>query len=794
MVSGKTGEIVIVSGLYVCEKHPLVEQQLIEKDTFPHCSNSNHETTWKLKEEHDKEAAVKDPETNKEEPEVNAVKAEHNYLLYKSMDADIIYKKKGFFSALNNKKFPGSGEFELKALLEEEKGLTDEQIKQVKSATDNKLEILKKKFEDLKRIHEEKIEIKKEFEKELDKLRVEFDLIAKEINSYYVSLRKEVKALGESKEGLIQKRINEFEKEISRIIQIYQDIERKQNDKFKSDFDKRNLQDSEKKFYYDYRAKLENSFTDVQSRVQALEKEGLNYTIAKFLLAIGWISAFASSWFFELWYTGQRSSGSGLLVYIFDGLRSFVLQYPVWVSCLVFPGYVWVILLISKFCYKHSAKYKLLNKQGKKKNKHAEDDSVEFNFNKTGLLKTKLKANSWYDLWLKMAPFISMILFIIIILALGSEKSDGTYGKLSDSVYIQPIGLLFPISFTALIFLYITKVVEAKPIVTNPDTTDEKSGKTGFSWGFKISVALFLILVILLLAYQFNFSSLHTFKPAAWGFFTGCLCTGLSLAYGYRYISLNETFDLLVARIDFVNAYIEKAFYPFEASYLKNGEIIFRMRALYHTLLNLLESRNTLALKLLDPAINVQEKNADEKDATEKDKTKGDTSAEDTNKQAGSGKHSFKNILNYLFDPFLRQIRELKRKITAKDAKIKEQEEKIGNLKKDTIDINELIYFPEAAAKIKEYKFLIEERTKRYIEIKEELEGYFKNEKTYLALNNQLKEVVTEREELAGKIFSIEMNIISEKKKMNEELKIRKNLIEEGYILGTWYAVKYPSL
>lgn len=50
MVTGNTGDNILVTGEYYCQHHPSVSSRFVQQDRFPHCHLENHETIWELKD------------------------------------------------------------------------------------------------------------------------------------------------------------------------------------------------------------------------------------------------------------------------------------------------------------------------------------------------------------------------------------------------------------------------------------------------------------------------------------------------------------------------------------------------------------------------------------------------------------------------------------------------------------------------------------------------------------------------------------------------------------------------
>lgn len=802
MISGKTSEKILVGGTYNCNSHPLQEATLIKDDLFPRCAIENHETTWTLKESNEtkKSDEEQDQDINKKIETIEDHKEKLDEVKRVLItNTELLYKKKGFFAAINFKRYKDET-YSLKGLINDERNLIHEKIKDLKQIYDNKIKQIEDKYEELKIDLDEKNKLKEEFEKELELMQAEFKILEDEIKKCYLELRDEIKKIGANKEGLISKRIEEFEKEINKIIDVYQNIEKTQNKKFKDDFEARKFKDDDKQFYYNYREKLEKNFNEVQYRLRILEKEGLNATVSRFLISTGWISALVSSWYFNLWYSGDKSQNTNILVHILDGIRLFTQKHPWWLSITVFLGYILAILLISKLCHSWAVKRGFINVNNVKENSK---DNIEVNLEKDNILKAKFNANSWYEMWLKITPAIAIVFLLVIILALDTipDKSP-LYEGMSESHYLQFIGFILPLSTAPIIYLYITKVIENRYGTQNEFEKDNKTKNWRFSWELSLILIFFILLIVLFIIIIIKPQFININQIGAWGFFIGCLSTGFALGYGFRYKSLSETYNILFDDSHLINRYIENKYYAPETSYIKDGGVIVRMHNLYHSLLSLLEARNNLGVLILNPHFKVKpnKTNLNEKNTqiiSEFEKSNDEKREELANETLQNQIQTdwFTKLKIGLTNLLKEQAQKYGGLLKGKDKKIKELKNELNEQKKDNIDIEELTYFPESGAIIKQFKALIEKRERRLIELREELEGKYKNEKTYAIIMKQIENVKNSAIPLEKLKSKFELDLNSSKNNLTSELKIIETFITEGYNLGEWYANNHePSI
>ncbi len=775
MINGTTGSAIRVGGTYHCDAHPSQVTTLIEGDTFPKCAVNNHETTWTLAEKEANEEPAATKEAKKSSDEIKPAPASE-------IDKEAIYKRKGFFAALD---FHGHEQpvqsSDLASVIATEKNRLEENLKALEEIHNEKLAHLNARKAELDQMIADKSEIMNEFKDNLVKIDQEYEKTVQEISQSYEQLRTEIKNLGSDKKGMIQKRIEEFEAEINKIVSVYQNLETTQNKKLKQDFDNKNLNQKDKQFYYDYREKLEKRYKEVELRLGNLERSGINFTVANFLIYTGWVATVITSWFFVVWFEGINSESNNIVVHILDGIGNFTRRFGFVMSLLVFLGYIIVVMGVARFCYKFAIKNGFVKDRRKVESAPA-DENIELNFDKDGILKTQFNAGSWYEMWLKIAPFLAMIFLLVIALAFDMKTS---FSAMSNSHFYQVIGILLPVAVTPVIYLYITKIIEVRASAAEENDPPKKH------WELAVVVVLFILLVALLFL---RYKGIDEHAIGAWGFFIGCLCTGFALSYGYRYISLKETHNEIFDNIHLITRYIEHKFYPTEMQYLKNG---IKIQQLYYSLLELVNSRNELGVDLLDPHYQIKidkykellerERGKEAENKTAADLPPEEESASDEKKQQGQT-NIFLKIRDAVYDFIKAQEIKFKDKIKKKDKKISELEKQVTASRKDNVEIEELIYFPETAAKIRQYKMTIEQLEEKAAKLKAELDGRYKNDNTYGAINQQIAEIANSKEELMQQRDAIQQEFRkaqSSNEILAEQIKV---WISEGYNVGAWYA------
>ncbi|KAA2239856.1 hypothetical protein F0L74_27095 [Chitinophaga agrisoli] len=777
-VTGKTNENVLITGRYYCQDHPAIESDFARDQHFPSCHFHNHETIWELKQSSSAGQNTQEEKPETETPQASAAQPEDK-------DADDVQIDEQYKKGFNYALLGGH----VDAVIKEETTRAQDIITLNAEKYQRQLDVLRAQYIFLDDQLQEKDLQKQAFAANLPALRKEYEDLKAEIKAYRLELRAEVTKMGELKEDLVSKRIERFGQEIEKLTQVYHGIEDKNNTKFRTDLATKKVRPEDKQFYEDYRTKLQQSFEFVQKRISMYEREGLNNIIAGFLTTIGWIAAFCCSWFFESWREtmaarGQGQQATGLLTYILDHLRLFAAGHSWWVSALTLSGYLLTVMLIARYCYMRSMAEKFITREDDKAGA-GQKDNIEFNTESDSLIKGQFKAKNWYELWLKITPFIAAVVLLVGILAFATPQTGygDSYQALSESLALQVIGFLLPVAFSVIVFFYITHVMESRVLRPRQDANAVPKR----NWEIAVFMLSIVGLIGLLMASRFvDTSTLNLIHP--WGFFIGSICTGLALGYGYRIISLYESYEELINRIHHVNQFIDWTFYPREISYSKSNEVIGKTHELYKSLLDLMAHRNYRAIHLLSPELKITIASP-----TEAEKNNDNEQEEASPEKETEKANPVKRLMNLFSDVLTRVVQGWKWKVKMKEDKIKELERKIEELKKETVSVDEWTYYPGPAAKIEELKACIKELEKSRDELKEELDGYYSNTKTYGLLNQQITQIVRDKEVLSLKIALIEDNMIKEKEKKLDALDFRVNNISQGYQVGRHHWDNQPN-
>lgn len=694
------------------------------------------------------------------------------------------YKRKGFFSALENRNSNGG----LLDIIKEQEVNTEFRKERLNQILVDKLAVIQSEFDSLNHIMDEKKNIKAEFEKGMEKMKEELDELISEVKKHYEDLGGVIKELGKAKEGMVDKRLDDFKREMEKMVDIYHEIEKKQNDKLSSDFEKKVKDEKERKFYGQLRDDLNSDYLDVNKRIQALNNSGLNLFVARFLISIGWVAAFVSGCFFSIWRTplSEKQDKSNFSI-LLDAVGNYTKQFDWGIIILSIFVFMILIYMISLFCYKQLIKYEFILPPDLSKKKNAshkeedDDDKIEFNIDDEKMLKFKFKANNWFAFVLKIIPIMLFFFILIVIVKKSNSVSPVTdFKDIGGSVAIQFLGTLIPVTFTGIYFMYIIKVIESRFIEMENNGSTKVKSKKYLNWEIIFGLILFTILAILMIVNVSPLKSLFTFNQfGVVGFFVSCLSTAICLGYGYRYTALVSNLDVLFWKTRFINIFIEKISNPYRFYYLRRKEIIRKMEILNHSVIDLFQSKNELAASLLN-----------QNKVTGK---QGNSFIDNNSEISNSELHEdvgkrIAHLFHNLFKKAKIHNSEILNNIVK--AKLKEGEPLTIN---ENITEEDKVFFPELYSKIVELKIFIEEKNKQVTELNNELNGYFRNEYTYASLNDQIKLIEKQKNVLKQKEDKIKKDVLNIIINFDTELSKIKVLIQEGYYLGKWFGNNSPQ-
>lgn len=419
--------------------------------------------------------------------------------------------------------------------------------------------------------------------------------------------------IGLEKDSLVIKRIRELKDEMNAIITLYQDAEDKQNEKFRTEFERnRPFYTSQLERLDALQDEIKEMYKDVRTRMQILRKAGINYSLSGVLVGIGCVCAFITGWFYSEWMKPTPTSALGnegdLRFFIVHALARFSTQYSYTALVSGALGYFILIGLVSWGCFELQAWFGFIRKKRKnKKRKKAAAESDEEDeaapqlldldiSNSENLLKARFRANNWFSFWLRATPFLLFLFLTIAIVArfaYNTKTGDDPFQSIFDSYANQALGSLIAVLMAGLMVLYIAKVMEPRYL---KKAVLEEPGKIWLSWEIVIALLTFPAMVIIMVISHAT-GIRGGFENLA-GFVLSTISTGIILGYGYRYRGLQETAWILEDQMETNAATRFHMTTPYQVSYLRYKRFHINMLRIQQAAQQLMENRNIRADEL----------------------------------------------------------------------------------------------------------------------------------------------------------------------------------------------------
>lgn len=653
-----------------------------------------------------------------------------------------------------------------------------DRYKKMEGALNEQIEIWGKRLDEKRRM-------KDEYKEMVDKKEKSCEEIEKKIEEGMKDLSQLAKKVGADKDGLIDKRLAGLEKEVNGLVKIYQDIEDRQNKKFDTEYNHyESYYKSRRETLTELKSESKASLEEVQERIKALNRIGINIPVAHSLISIGVICSLVAGWFFSIWADndaltppGTLGHSNNLRFFLIDNLARLVMRYPMWE--LVAGLFVYIIAVggISYLCYWLMTRERRRMQQRRKRLEKArledgnQEEEIEFDIDdEDKLMKTSIRSKGWYNFFLKMTPFLVFVFLTLIIVAQtaynehpGAPEGGNSFQQLMDVYSNQTLGTLIAFMVAGLVILYIARVME--PRYVRELKTGESTPR--HNWEIMLTIGCFLAMIILMIFYKSSptFSSRIGVVAMA-GFIVSSLATGLVLGYGYRFRALQDLAYTLEYALEVYEYHLFQISAPYRVSYMRFTQFHQNMLGIQMSMQELIQGRNKLAEQLVSGRRPPPELPAEKKEENGEPK-----------KERTGGPLFLFMLNNRLFQLLRRWVTRTKRE--AQDG-----HKNVPNLQVLT-DV-EAHYFPayakEAELILQKLKLLYEE----IATIKEEATTLRKNEKIYRSLNDQ-------EEAIQARILVVKKEINEIRKKEDQE-KLRiillgdkeKNLLSEGFFTGAW--------
>lgn len=687
------------------------------------------------------------------------------------------YKKKGFYYALSNP----NRDRDLPKLLDEHNQILLERLQKLQERFEIKITAGKELHAKWEAIYQEKEQLKQRYEQEIWDKATNLPALRARMEETINELAQLAKQIGLLKDGLIEGRIKELQREINGIINLYQELEDKQNKKFEDEFKKEYTYNKVKlDRLTDAQKEANDSSREVKQRLSILKDAGINEKVSGLLIALGYISAFISGWFFDLWSELDGSSNtlthSSVRFFLIDSIAKLTVRHSYIELIIGVFLYLVVIGGVSYGCYWLMQRLGFISKRKKIKqmkqdsngNNELENLILDLN-DDDNLFHSRLRAHNWLALWLKATP---ILLFLFLTLAIVARYAFDTakdpFQELFNSYGNQFIGSLIAFLFAGLMILYIAKIIEPKHL---KETSHQHGRGSAFYWEMSLVLLSFLIMVGIMVLFK---ASSHGAKygptMAVSGFIVSVLSTGLILGYGYRFQGLQEMDASLEEQLDQIAWLRHRLSSPYHVSYLRFRNFQISMLKVQMAAQQLVENRNRVADEITGGSVYpVSTSNSSKDSKSEISKWTGHKSQK--------GKHWFVDFLNGIKTFFA-------------DEKPLEAP-KVNPSELHAVTETDKHYYPGFAAASKVTSKKIALLHDEIQEIEREQKDLLRNERTVRSLNDQRLHASKQVYHLSNKVAELQKSLDREKEKCAMRASIEANELQEGYFTGLWYLNRF---
>jgi hypothetical protein len=397
-----------------------------------------------------------------------------------------------------------------------------------------------KRIEEKISIIEEKLKSQKDslekFKKGKEELENEKKSILNQLSNLKKELYKEYEKLADGKKDLFEKRLGarleEINSEISKLLNNYQLLSEK-----KAEINKKvvneNRESIAKKInrFESKRKQIEDFSLLIYNKLKDLYNAGFSESFFSFISVVGYISLISAGWFFSIYIVEKDLQSEDYLTFILVRIFTFGSQIfsegNMFINFLILlSGLISILLIITMLIWITDLIIQSKNK-------------VYFNLvtyitaeesDNESLYWSPLFNNSYLIPWINRLPIIFIIGLIFILLSLfGTNPPD--INKLMMSLSAQFIGAALTLSITGLMIFYITKVIEPRFGKENKDESVIKFLTK--NWELSFSIISFIAVILLLI-----FINIENSTIALIIYFIITITTSFTLGYALKYRGL----------------------------------------------------------------------------------------------------------------------------------------------------------------------------------------------------------------------------------------------------------------
>ncbi|HVW15478.1 MAG TPA: hypothetical protein VHB54_16720 [Mucilaginibacter sp.] len=739
--------------------------------------------------EDDNDKDNKEPETQKEpddKKKPEPIKAPSGERISDFKLDEILIKKKGFLITLSTSPAPQELlEAELVLIKEKYKDIISDlkKLQQERIANYNDWLILMEK-----RGHE--LEHKRQtYSARIDSLDKEREELQVRLQDLYRQVIETIKQLGIAKEKIVKTSLEDIQRDLEKMMSINSEMQNRQNDDLEQKYKKDEKSITEKiEFWKGILVKHQEQYQKVTERLKLLSKDGVNSQTAHFLIGLGSLSALVSGWWFSLWtgpqagaIAGDNVSGNTSVKFFFlDNIGKFLSGYSLIGMISIILVYVAIIGAISWICHWSLIRFGFIidfskARQNKGKPSDEANDNFELNTDdQENMLHAKIRSTAWLGLWLKITPIILALLPILGVISIQISEdmkiagagNHNNFQGLFDSLINEFIGTAIAAIFSVFTILYLTRVSEN-------EYYKHEQGSERTNQGFRpniqyIGFLLFALMILAMLLYHYPILFFDDIRRiAVFGFIVSCLATGFSIGYGYIFNGLKNNSDMLLFYIDSITNIIQNLSKPYRVNYTTNWSLRARIYQLQQKMFDLIEGRQELAndiscgressdamvLSVVVPRSQSKPVEKENQSSNEKDRN-----------------NYWDRLYHWIF-------RKDKKKADKSD----------GYLDDMSLSQNDLKYFSESAAFLKELYNQIQEIKERQQIIDEEQDNRLINKGKWQSATDQIKNNEQEIIRIKRQKEEIILEEILEVNKLSGLETREITLLKEGYYTGLWF-------
>lgn len=397
--------------------------------------------------------------------------------------------------------------------------------------------------EKIKGLRDEKERLKQDVEKDdptlsdLKKRKEELTARMKEIIDKILAVRREMR---QGKEDMLKKWLKDAKENIDEVTELQKKMHDTAWQISQENYEaEKTTLDQHIDHWKNRRTQYQGRLDEVNTHLKRIGADGMSPTIASLLIGIGSSVAAAAGYFFSAYASAASFGNKDAFFFLLSGFFkvgglteiNFLTKLAVLIIAITAVGGISYLCfrLLRKFFDKKGSSEEVFRIQARGR---LSKDSYNSN--------AELKAGSWFSFWLQVAPAVTIVGIVILLLSLNTSTPDEV-NRVNSSIEGMLAGTAVALGICGIMCLYVMKVIEPRLLRRQAQEQQGLLNWLRFNWELAVCLLIFFVTTLAIIFYPLVNEKLPDRFVSAVAipeFIAVSLLAAFPFAYGVRFRGL----------------------------------------------------------------------------------------------------------------------------------------------------------------------------------------------------------------------------------------------------------------